>query len=80
MSKFEGDADGVYVYHHRKYAMCSGTAYSQLAMLLIKIEVNEETSNDHLILEPYFKGNKYVLDVYQGKLDTASGVVKDILE
>ena len=81
---------GVYIYHHwmSAYAACSRVTATQLAEFGVTFEVKEEkmlkcTNDDHLVLEPYFKCNKYVLDVYQEKVSTASeevkpGLMKDI--
>ena len=35
--------------------------------------------DDHLLLEPYFKCNQYILDAYQEKVGTASEEVKQDL-
>ena len=74
---------GVYIYHHWKsaHAACSKVTATHPAAFGVSFEIKQEKllncrNDDHLVLEPYFKCNEYVLDVYQEKVSTASGEVK----
>ena len=76
----------VYLYRHWKsaHAACSRVTASQLAQCGVSFEVKHGKmlncrEDDHLLLEPYFKCNQYVLDTYQEKVDTASEEVKQNL-
>ena len=77
---------GVYIYEHSKsaHAACSRVTASQLAAFGVTFEVEDGKmlncgEDDHLLLEPYFKCNQYVLDAYQEKVGTASEEVKQDL-
>ena len=75
---------GVYIYHHWKstHAACSRSDFG----VIFEVKNGKMLNcgeDDHLLLEPYFKCNQYVLDAYQEKVGTASeevkqGLMKDI--